>query len=146
MVWNAITGGAGWEAWRELHPLHAPWSRLFSALSVNGADEFPPIEIWSGDEGLLLAARLPGLQSEDVDVTVVGDTLTLAGKRRGPEPGSGERCHRRERAVGEFTRTIQLPFAIEGDQVRALFRHGLLEVKLPRAASERPRKIHVETN
>jgi hypothetical protein len=35
MVWNAITGGAGWEPWRELHPLHAPWRRLFSALSAS---------------------------------------------------------------------------------------------------------------
>jgi HSP20 family protein len=134
MVWNAITGGAGWESWRELHPLHAPWSRLFSALSVDGAREFPPIEIWSGAEGLLLAARLPGVEPGDIELTVVGDTLTLKGNRRDPE-----------RSAGEFTRTIQLPFAVEGDQVRAQFQHGVLEVKLPRAASERPRKIHVET-
>ena len=127
MVWNAITGGAGWESWREVHPLHAPWSRLFSALSVNGAREFPPIEIWSGDEGLLLAAQLPGLESEDIEITVVGDTLTLKGNRRGPE-----------RSAGEFTRTIQLPFAIEGDQVRAQFQHGVLEVKLHAPASEDP--------
>lgn len=139
MVWNAITGGVGWEPWRELHPLHAPWSRLFSALSsdgltMNGARKLPPIEIWSGDDGLLLAARLPGLEPEDIEITVVGDTLTLKGNRRGPE-----------RSAGEFTRTIQVPFAIEGDRVRAHFRHGVLEVKLPRAASQTPRKIHVET-
>jgi HSP20 family protein len=134
MVWNAITGGAGWESWRELHPLHAQRSGLFSALSLSGAREFPPIEIWNGDEGLLLAARLPGLEPGDIEITVVGDTLTLKGNRRSPE-----------RSAGEFTRTIQLPFAIEGDQVRAQFQHGVLEVKLPRAASERPRKIHVET-
>ncbi len=105
-----------------------------NGLSSNGAREFPPIEIWSGDDGLLLAARLPGLESEDIEITVVGDTLTLKGNRRGPE-----------RSAGEFSRTIQLPFAIEGDGVRAQFQRGVLEVRLPRAASERPRKIHVET-
>jgi HSP20 family protein len=145
MVWNAITGSAGWDPWRELHQVQSQLNRLFSDFSADRTREFPPVELWTGEDGALLRAQLPGLSPADAELSVVGDTVTLKGNRPGPEASAGERYHRQEREVRGFLRTIQLPFTVESEKVRAQSRNGVLEVTLPRAASERPRKIHVES-
>jgi HSP20 family protein len=132
MVWNAFTGGARWDPWRELHHVERQLNRLFSGFTGDGAREFPPIELWTGESGLLLRAQLPGLSADGLELTVVGDALTLEGSRP-------------EREAGGFARTIRLPFAVESEQVRAKFLNGVLEVTLPRAASERPHKIQVQS-
>ena len=145
MVWNALTSGAGWDPWRELHQVQSQLNRLMSDAWADRAREFPPVELWTGEEGAVLRAQLPGLSPEDAELSVVGDTVTLKGNRPGPEASARERYHRREREAGGFVRTIQLPFTVESEKVRAQFRNGVLEVTLPRAASERPRKIQVES-
>jgi HSP20 family protein len=145
MVWNAFTDGARWDPWRDLHQVHTQLNRLFSDFTSSGASEFPPVELWTGESGLVLRARLPGLSPEDIELTVVGDTLTLKGSRPAPETSAAESYRRRERASGKFLRTIRLPIAVESEQIRARFEKGVLEVTLPRAASERPHKIHVQS-
>ena len=57
----------------------------------------------------------------------------------------GESYHRRERWYGKFTKTIELPFVVEGNKVEAGFSRGILTIKLPRAESEKPKKITVRT-
>jgi HSP20 family protein len=146
MVWNAYTRSA-WNPWLELSRMHSELNRLFesSERTAPGRGEFPPIEVWSGEEGLKLFAELPGFESGDIEASVVGDTLTLKGTRG--EEGTGDGTwHRQERATGRFVRSFQLPFAIEQDGVKASLRNGLLEVELPRAASEKPRRIAVEAS
>jgi HSP20 family protein len=113
--------------------------------ATSGRGEFPPVEVWSGEQGLKLLARLPGIETKDVEVSVVGDVLTLKGARAEDGEQEGEAWHRRERGSGRFARSFQLPFQVEADEVRASMRDGVLEVLLPRAASEKPRRIAVET-
>jgi HSP20 family protein len=116
--------------------------RLFRGVERATTNEFPPIDVWSGEEGLRIFARLPGFEPSDIDVSVVGDTLTLKGAR--PEESEQEGSwHRRERETGRFVRTLQLPFGIEVDAVQASFERGVLDVTLPRAAAEKPRRIAV---
>jgi HSP20 family protein len=83
--------------------------------------------------------------AEDFELTVVDDTVTLKGKRPGSDSSAGATLHRQERDAGQFIRTIQLPFGVEGDQVQARLQNGVLEVDLPRATSEKPRKITVKS-
>jgi len=145
MVFNVFARGGAWDPWRQLHRIHTEADRIFSELSANAAREFPPIEIWSGEEGLLLRAELPGLGPDGIELSVVDQTLTLKGERPGPDPKEGESYHRREREAGRFVRTVELPYAVEQDRVQARFAEGVLEVDLPRAASLKPKKITVKS-
>lgn len=143
---NPWTRVAGWSPWSEMQRFQTEVNRLFSDLSRGNSADVPPINVWSGEEGLRIQAELPGYASDDIEISVVGDTLTLKGSRKQPEVGENESYHRRERATGSFVRTLELPFRVEQDAVKASLKNGLLDIELPRAVSERPRKIAVATN
>lgn len=103
---------------------------------------FPAINLWEEGDQLFAEAELPGLKSEDVDISVSGDELTLSG-RRPDVPPAGASFHRRERGAGDFSRTVRLPFEVDAEAVEATLRDGVLTVKLPKSAAARPRKIKV---
>ena len=107
------------------------------------ATRYPALDIYSNDEQTVVAAALPGFEAGDIDISVEKDKVTLQGKGR-KELEQGVQYHRRERFGGEFTRSFTLPFEVDEDQVEASFSDGVLEVKLPRAAQHKPRKIEVK--
>lgn len=113
-------------------------------LGAWGTCVFPPLNIWENDECLFAEAELPGLKMEDIEVEVLGDELTIKGRFPRPE-ARDETFHRRERACGEFARTVRLPVEIDADKVEASLRDGILTITLPKSAAARPRKIEVKT-
>jgi len=136
---------SGWNPWTELSRLQAELDRLFTNGARGAPAEFPPIDVWSGEQGLRVFAQLAGFEPDEIDLSVVGETLTLKGERR-TESEDGGSWHRRERGPERFVRTVELPFPIDADAVKASFRNGLLEIELPRAASSKPRKIKVDAS
>ncbi|MBI2825778.1 MAG: Hsp20/alpha crystallin family protein [Planctomycetia bacterium] len=103
---------------------------------------FPAVNVWEKGNELFAEAELAGLKTEDVDISVTGNELTIRGRR--PEAAADEALfHRRERGAGEFSRTLRLPYEVDGQHVEATLRDGVLSIRLPKAASARPRKIHV---
>jgi HSP20 family protein len=135
--------------WREIDRMQRDMNRLMQSFpSFSGAQvapSFPAINVWLSEEGAVVTAELPGVKPEDLDISVVGETLTLTGSRQPEELKEGEKYHRRERRFGKFTRTFQLPFMVETDKVEAKFDKGILQVFLPRAEAEKPRKIAVKS-
>jgi HSP20 family protein len=119
-------------------------SLLSRGLSTAPAG-FPAINLWAGEESAIVTAELPGVVLDDLDITVVGDTLTIRGSRTRDEIGEGATYHRRERGFGRFMRAVQLPFRVEPEQVDASFKNGVLSITLPRAYSDRPRKIQIKS-
>jgi HSP20 family protein len=117
-----------------------PFFGVFERLATR---EFPRVNVEADEEGARVVAELPGVAASDVELTVEGDVLTIQGKRAEPAPAEGGTQRLRERETGAFARTIQLPFNIQADAVVAVHKNGLLEIELPRAASERPKKIAV---
>lgn len=102
----------------------------------------PAVNVWEQDDTLLAEMEVPGLTSDQVDISVVGDELSLKVDR--PEPKQeGVTYHRRERPTGSFTRVLRLPVEIDAGRVEAELRDGVLTVTLPKAESARPRKIEV---
>lgn len=134
--------------WREMERLQREMNRLFSdtfsTVGVRTAPGFPAMNAWTNDEGVVVTAELPGVKPEDIDISVVGDTLTLSGSRQPEKLEDGEKYHRQERHYGRFTRTFQLPFQVEADAVEAIFEKGVLHISMPRAEVDKPRKIAVK--
>jgi len=91
-----------------------------------------------------VTAELPGVDPNNLDISVINETLTLRGSRKPPELKEGETFHRRERLFGEFTRTLQLPFRVDSNAVEAHVKNGVLIVKLPRAEADKPRKVAIK--
>ena len=133
---------------REVDNLQQQMNQLFEAYSpmrMRPAPGYPAMNIWTSEDGIKLTAEVPGVHSEDIDINVVGETLTLSGERKADEMKEGARYHRQERGYGKFTRSIQLPFPVDVNQVEATFKSGVLNVSLPRAEEDKPRKIAVKS-
>ncbi len=140
MFWR---GSGRHPMWREMDRLQREMNRLVSSFAPRGSGGFPPLNMWASDRDVVLTAELPGVDPDELDISVVGDTVTLSGRRERDTKGDDARYHRRERWHGEFTRTVQLPFRIDVDQVDASFRKGVLQLTLPRAEEDRPRRIEI---
>jgi len=135
--------------WQDMERLHREVDRLFSDnFTMAGgrtAPSYPAINVWTNEDGAVVTAELPGVEAEDIDISVVGDTLTLSGARQPLNLEEGDKYHRRERGYGKFNRSFQLPFIVEADKVDALFEKGILHLSLPRAEADKPRKISVKS-
>ena len=136
MLWREFNGRGG-----------SPWrgaNRLFRELGrMATTPRFPAMNVWSGDERVLVTAELPGITAEDINISVTGDTLALTGTRQRPEVEEGNTYHRQECGYGRFSRSLQLPFRIDANGVEATFRKGVLSITLPRAEEDKPKKINV---
>lgn len=133
--------------WRDVDRLQREMYRLFeenNPARLRRAPGFPALNVWANEESLKITAEVPGVIPEDIDINVVGETLTLTGVRKPDELNEGARYHRQERGYGTFTRSIQLPFAVDVNQVEATFKDGVLNISLPRAEEDKPRKIIVQ--
>ncbi len=131
----------------EVDRLQREMNRLFSsAQGRRQAAGYPAVNIWSGEEGAILTTEIPGVHVDDLDISVVGDTITLSGSRNAPEIGEDESYHRQERGFGRFSRTMQLPFPVEVQKVDAQYRDGVLKISLPRSEADKPKKISVKNS
>ena len=133
--------------WDEMERLQREINRLFggySSASFNSPQGFPAMNLWSNTEGALVTTELPGLDIKNVDISVANDTLTITGERVPEENGDKTTVHRQERNFGKFVRTIQLPFSVNAEKVDAKYEKGILNIHLPRAEADKPRKISVK--
>ena len=115
-------------------------------LPGRGARQYPLVNIYDDGHAFRVEALAPGVDPATLDVTVVRNTLTIAGEKAGLKDIPAERIHRSERAAGRFVRTVALPTEVDPDKVGAQYRNGLLLLTLPRAESARPRKIAVQAS
>lgn len=123
-----------------LGDVFAPLSRSWDGwLTAAGS---PRLNVWEEGDVFYAEAEVPGLKSEDLEISVVGKVLTLKGRRVVPTEGDATFL-RRERGYGEFTRSITLPVEVDAAQVSASLVNGVLTVKLPKAEAAKPRKISV---
>ena len=144
---------ASWDMFRELDSLRreidaafrsAGNGRLFAPAFLSGGGRFPQVNLREDDNHLYVDALIPGVEPAEVEMTVLGNTLTLAGERKGFDPaGVAYVWHRNERGVGRFQRTIELPGEIDNGSIAATCRNGLLTVTVNKAESAKPKKIAV---
>ena len=107
---------------------------------------YPFVNAWVNDDGVILTAEIPGVELDNLDMSIIEQSLTLSGTRNSPGFPQDAQIRRRERNDGEFSRTLELPFRVNIDEVDAQLQNGVLRLELPRLPEEKPRKIEVKTS
>ena len=132
------------------HQLRNEVDRLLTGFFGPAADGFlpavfrnqPAVNVWEQNDALKVEMELPGVKSEQLDISVAGGELSIKVDR--PDVAQeGVTYHRRERPVGPFSRIVRLPVEVDADRVEADLRDGVLTITLPKAESAKPRKINV---
>lgn len=103
---------------------------------------FPAINVYDQGGAVVMTAEAPGMKIDDIELTVLGDSLTLKGERKSNE-AEDERYYRRERPMGTFTRTVTLPTPVNADSVKAEYRDGVLRVTMEKAEEAKAKKIEI---
>lgn len=143
--------------WHPAHRLRGEMDRVFDEVFGDlfgpgwGYGDFrrtpgrtlPAMNIWEDEGHLYAEVEIPGLSMDDLELTVMGNELSIRGERK-PFEQEGVTYHRREREIGTFSRMVRLPVEIEADEVEANLKNGVLRITLPKSASARPRKIEVK--
>jgi len=138
-------GYGPWDsAWREMDRLRNEFDRLLGGLP-RYETAYPPVNLWSGEDKLVLTAELAGVKPEDLDISVEGDVVTLRGTRNAQREET-RTYHRAERSSGQFLRTVELPYRVDADKVDAKLANGVLRLTLPRTEAERPKRIEVTSS
>jgi len=130
------------------HQLYDPTTdmhRLFEALDYQYTSVTPStneLDLYASDESLRLTIDAPGLDPASIDLSVLGDTLTIrATAAAAPTPRA---WLRRERSANALTRTVHLPYAVDAEKAEARYRHGVISITLHRQAGSKPQRIAVQ--
>lgn len=119
---------------RMFEELAKPWQGTRHRMA------YPPLNLSADEDNIYVRAEVPGLDMEDIDLTLTDKTLVLKGERKGEEG----RYYRQERPVGHFHRVVNLNVPVDRDNVTAVLVDGILTVTLSKAEEIKPRKIAIE--
>jgi HSP20 family protein len=138
----------GWSSpWREMERLRREMNRLFSEQTTpswwRAGRGYPAINVWTDEDSAVVTAELPGLDLEDIEIAVENDTLTLRGSREPHDVEESATFHRQERRFGNFVRSFRMPFNVDAENVEANYSKGVLNITLPRAEADKPKRITV---
>jgi len=135
---------------RELFGLRSDVDRLFDSLfttATNGTREWaylPALDLEETKDEFVVRADLPGVSPADVKIHLLGDVLTIRGERKQQQDKQDRNVHRVERRYGTFERSITLGVPVNGDQVKASVRDGVLEIRVPKAEEAKVREINIQ--
>ena len=123
---------------REIDKVFSEFSRNFGlprTLPTNGepgAFFSPSMDVVENDNALEITTELPGVSNDDVEVTIVDNTLTIRGEKKAEKKEEKDDYRMVERSYGSFKRSLRLPFEVSADQIDAQFKDGILKVVLPK--------------
>lgn len=143
MLFQELSSPALRDSIGQMNLLQERLNRLLSDRSDSSPAEFPPINVWASEDKILVVAEVPGIDPNEIDVQIINQALTLKTNREPDQLVEGQTWHRQERGYGQFTRTFELPYAVDADKVTASCKDGMLRIELPRTAAESPRKISI---
>jgi HSP20 family protein len=104
----------------------------------------PVVDIFEKGDDLVISAELPGLEQEDVDISIENNTLVLRGERKRQMEFAEKDAYRLERTFGAFTRSFTLPKTVDSERISASYKNGVLELTLPKVAQAKLRKIKIK--
>ena len=104
-----------------MQKLQSRLNRLLASGSTTASGEFPQMNIWTSEQGAVIRTEIPGIQPDDVNISLVNDTLTVRGARESLNLREGETCHRQERGSGQLCVRYSYRFQLTGIRLRPSF-------------------------
>jgi len=130
-------------------PFRTPFSLLRRPLSPMrwfAEETAPHVDIFEEGDELIVKAELPGLDREDINVTLRDDLLTISGEKKKEEKIEEKNYYRLERSSGSFTRSFHLPVEVQTDKVKATFKSGVLEMRMPKTEEAKEKEVSIKIN
>jgi HSP20 family protein len=140
---------------REMDSLHKEMDRLFEDFwKGSGSSTFmtgpwqhgalnPHVDETEDEKAFHVKVELPGMDKDDVDVTLSSGVLTIRGEKKREEEEKGNNFYRKERAFGSFRRTLPVPVDVDEAKVEAKFEKGILYIELPKTAEAQKKVKHI---
>ena len=139
-----------WDPFRELSSIQDELNRLFGrTYGLEGGDDLraaawvPPVDVAETQDRFVITTELPGMRSDDVDISVENSVLHIQGERKFYQEKREDDFHRIERRFGAFARSITLPSTADPEGIQATFDAGVLTIEVPKKEEAKPRKIQV---
>jgi HSP20 family protein len=136
---------------RNLGDIPGEMNRLFDsffgrpATVAAGERVWAPLaDMYETKDDLFVTFELPGIREKEVSVSITGDVLTVKGERKLERDLKDEGYHRLERVYGPFERVVPLPMPVQADKVKATYRDGMLEIRLPKVEEVKPKEIKID--
>jgi len=105
----------------------------------------PAVDVIEGPDRYTVECELPGMDQKDIDVSIAGGVLTVKGEKKGQQESKGGKVYRKESWEGSFQRTLSLPQNVDSGKVEASYKHGVLQIVLPKSESARAKRIPLKT-
>lgn len=115
------------------------WSRT-NELDVRA----PAVDVFEEKDDIVVKAEIPGMDKDNIQVNLTDHTLTIKGEKKKEEEVKEENYYRSERSYGSFFRTLELPKDVHADKVKATFKNGVLEVRMPKTEEAKAKEIKVK--
>jgi HSP20 family protein len=151
---NEMTTLVRWNPMRDVMSLRNEMNRLFEqAFDEMPSSRWQPSTNWGlavdvseNDEAFVITASAPGVNPDDLEITISDNILTIKGEFKADETISEEKYHIRERRYGSFGRSISLPVTVKADEVDAGYEKGVLRLVVPKAEEVKPRRIQIQAH
>jgi HSP20 family protein len=133
----------------ELDRMRWEMDKLFEGLTRGfykepGAGVFPLVNMTESKDSFIVRAETPGIKSDDIDISVTHDSISISGERKIPAEKEEAKYHRKEREAGKFSRIVSMPGQVDTDKAEATCVDGILTVILPKAEVSKPKQITVK--
>jgi HSP20 family protein len=139
-----------YDPFREMRSLQDEVNRLFASSFNRGDNEIvrgawsPSVDIFENKDQIVLEAELPGMNADDVNISIENNVLTIHGERKFEKKDKGDNFHRVERSYGSFTRSFTLPPTVSSENANAEFENGVLRLTLAKREEAKPRRIEIK--
>jgi HSP20 family protein len=143
---------ARWTPYRDLMAVRDEMNRVFNEAFGRGSNDetawfsgawSPPVDIYETNDALVMKAELPGFSKDDINIEMKENTLLIRGERKREDEVKEGSYHRTERVYGAFQRSFLLPTTVDQEKVRASYKDGVLELRLPKVQAAQPKRIAV---
>jgi HSP20 family protein len=148
-----------WSPMKELDEMRKDMERLFEEFfeptrrrrrwwpkTSEAAVVVPNIEMYDRKTDIVVKAEIPGIEKNDIDLTITKESITLKGEIKRDEEVKEEDYYAAERSYGSFLRTIALPIEVDSEKAKASFKNGILEIILPKREEAKPKEIKIEVS
>lgn len=141
---------SNWGSLDQLTNLRDEINRLFEFPFGNGGRESeffgwtPSVDVYEDKDRVMVKAELPGMKKEDIEISLHQGNLIISGERKFEAQDDGGETSRSERFFGRFQRALELPKPVDGNNVTATYKDGILTVTLPKTEESKPKQISVK--